>query len=312
MAESSQPPDATTALAVADSVVVVSPHDAMVGKRGCPGSTSSKEQEDVAAAKERELVAAKKIRTDKQQEEKESGPTEHHSGHGSAPAGSATRPTHEEASLEREYEEEEEEEEEESFDFSKHIVGRDDWLENAKKAITGIGKLSSAVSLSIFYEDELEGSMPDETVNMTRGMLGEDIVRGIVIGLHDDVDSQSEGTTGKITGLQIGVAGGGIPGTSFGEVDTAKEAVDWLLREGGGGDEDKSKRADLFIRLWPWNIHEGDDWVEYSENCNDLEKVGLLQGPWYDDCQKVVRQDLERLVQGLFDTLEASIMKAKK
>jgi len=303
MAEPPQPSDATTALEVAASDVVSSPIDAKE-KRGCTNS------ERDLAEKEHELVAAKKIRIDKKQDEKESDTTKNHSVDGNAPSMPAARAKQEGGSLEKEYEEEEEDEEE-AFDFLKYIVGRDDWLKNAKNGITAIGKLSAKISLSIFYEDELEGSMPEETVNLTRGMVDEDIVNGIVIGLHDSNDDSPSKGTGKITGLQIGVAGGGTPGASNDEVDTAKEAVDWLLREGGGGDE--SKKADLFVRFWPWNIQgDGDDWVDYSEDFNDLEKVGLLQGFWYDDCEKVARQDLERVVQELWDTLEGTMKNPEK
>lgn len=194
--------------------------------------------------------------------------------------------------------EEKEDDDELLFDFTKYYIQDEKiWVENAVKAISDVSKSSKTFSLSVFYDDELAGLYADSTVNLTRGCCDEDIKKAIVVGRSED-EKVEKSSNVTIVANRFGLAGGGIPGSNFGDCETPKKAAEWLLREGSLEDNDER----LYLRLWPWDIKEGEDWVEFSEDWNDLEKVGLFQGSWFDN-NKESHQQLEEIIQRLWDVL---------
>jgi hypothetical protein len=70
------------------------------------------------------------------------------------------------------------------------------------------------MTLSTFYSDELQGTMPGHSINITCGMGEGDIMKSVVAGKEDD-------------GIEYGLHGleaGGLPGSGFGSVKTTEEA----------------------------------------------------------------------------------------
>lgn len=149
------------------------------------------------------------------------------------------------------------------------------------------------MTLSTFYSDELQGTMPGHSINITCGMGEGDIMKSVVAGKEDD-------------GIEYGLHGleaGGLPGSGFGSVKTTEEATEWLLRRKYAPleDEKASSEERLYLRFWPFDIHEDDNWCEYTgggTEFNDLNQVGILEGSWFAD-DKRGREELQKVVAEL-------------
>jgi len=168
-------------------------------------------------------------------------------------------------------------------------------MANAVKAIqkySGSADGTKGFTLSTFHDDELQGSMPNETINMTCGVADEDIMKAIIAQSEKDGDQKV-----IVEYEKIGLEGGGIPGSSFGAVNDTKSAVNWLLRE--VGDDDNASK--LYLRLWPLNIEEGEEWVEVTDGgreFNDLNDIGLLEGSWFENGQTELLNDILAELEG--------------
>jgi len=183
-----------------------------------------------------------------------------------------------------------------SFDFRLYLKPKEEWIANAIKAIQKYsGNVTKCFTLSTFFDDELQGSMPNETINMTCGIDEEGIMKAVIVA-----EKEKDGDQKAIVEYEgIGLEGGGTPASSFGKVNDMKSAVDWLLRE--IRDDDNAPK--LYLRLWPLNANEGEEWVEVTDGgraFNDLNDIGLLEGPWFKKGQTKLLNEILAEMEGAF------------
>ena len=209
----------------------------------------------------------------------------------------------------QEAKQEEDEEDEDAFDHKPYITAKEEWIQKAKKAIREISIKSGAFTLSTFYSESIPGRYPEHTLNMTCGHCDEDILKSVTCSVLDGTDIEYE---------QRGVCGGGIPGSDFGQVSTAADATEWLLLERPRqGPPKVFLRPKVYLRLWPFNIFDGESWPIYTHNkkypdlvdYNDLEDVGLLEGAWYED-DKEGQKELEAVVKELETEFRSTVLPA--
>ena len=66
--------------------------------------------------------------------------------------------------------------------------------------------------------------------------------------------------------------------------------------------------------MWPWDWENANHWCTYPGRggFNDLRQIGLLEGPWFTDCEDDDKEDLEDVMEALVEELGSYRPNGKK